>query len=225
MGTSSHSLMATAAQNERDIALRHAESLGNFGLAHRSFKASDFSDFLWGQKFLEEGDESHVDSMLFVHSVRSPFKIGRGAVRFDAVNMIDDGESIWVRNEGQCHKPVEQKSLSLAVSEKGNLIVATPPATEARSQNFPVACLQTKSPYAQAIETAHTTDVADFVAVPEVCDRNRSPFFREGDIHLAGFLSGSDGVKIKDPLRATTFSGSAIMASGSNTYNRSIPCQ
>lgn len=62
---------------------------------------------------------------------------------------------------------------------------------------------------------------SEFV-VAEISDRNRSPFFRESDIHTTGCPSGNGGLAIKDPSHASTFGGFAIMASTSDIFNRRL---
>jgi hypothetical protein len=71
-----------------------------------------------------------------------------------------------------------------------------------------------------AIDASDATEVTDFVE--PLVSNDRSPFFCKSDIHLAGFLSGDDGLKIKDPLHASTFGGSAIMASDADNCNRRL---
>jgi hypothetical protein len=220
-----HSFVGFPAQYQRYVGLGGTEQLCDSGLCHRASEISDFGNFFRCQQLLVEGDESGIDCMLFVQAVGSPFEIGRDAICLDAVDMVDDGEFVRIWDKGHCHETVEQECLPLTFSEKRDLKVRMSAPTAAGSQNFTVACLQPKSSHAEAIDAADSTKVADFVKVAEMFDRNRSPFFNADDIHVTGCLSGYGGLAIKDPSHAPTFGGSAIMASGSITYNRSAPCQ
>lgn len=205
----------TIAENKRHVALRDAESFGYLGLRQSSTQHSDFRDFFSAQKLLEMGDETRVDSVLLVESVVSPFEIGRKAVRLYTVDMVDHREIGRIGNEGRCHEAVDADCLSVPISPQTNLQVSVP-EIDARLKNLAIASLRAVRTVASSIDTTYATKIADLI---EVNDCNRSPFFRESDIHVTGCPSGNGGSTIKDPSHASTFGGSAIMASASGNYN------
>ncbi len=134
--------------------------------------------------------------------------------------MVDDRKPIWVWNECERDKAVNEAILRSTVLPQA--YVEIPELVSARSKDLSVASLLPIGAEADAVHAAHTTKVADFVEATEISDRNRSPFFRESDIHVTGCPSGNGGSTIKDPSHASTFGGSAIMASASANYNRRL---
>jgi hypothetical protein len=178
--------------------------VGEFGLEGRGAHSSEFT------------------SMSRILAVGAPFEIGDDIVVSYRINVIDDRKVVGVRNECDRHEPMNVKGRRfsiLAQNESGIFIHGS-----ICPDYLPNAALQT-SVFVDdfARDASDIPETTDFVA-PFVTN-DGSPFFCADDIHVAGFLSGNDGLKIKDPLHAPTFGGSAIMASGSITYNRSAPCQ
>jgi len=216
------SRVVKSAQDQRNVALCGSESLAYFSLGHGASKRSDFCDFFNAQQLVEEGNEASINSVLLVEPIVGPLKIGDHVIRFDTIDMVDHREIVWVRNEGKTDKSMDMDRLYLAVSEKIDVPVSQ--FIGARTQNLSVysSCPDAVT---NPVKAAYSAKVTDLVEVSEVIDRNRSPFFCDDDIHSTGCPSGTSGLMIKDPSRAATFGGSGIMASGSNTYNRSIPCQ
>lgn len=211
-------LALTIAENKRHVGLRDAESFGDFCLAHGAFQASDLCDFLGGQKFVVSRDATDVDGVLFVEPVISPFEIVSGTIHLDALDVIDNRKLSWIGDEGERDQPMNVYGFSFAISTEIDLGI--PNLIDAGSKDFAVTCLQFSfRPYSHSINAADSANVANFVTVAEVSDRNRSPFFCKNDIHVTGCPSGNGGLAIKDPSHAPTFGGSAIMALASDTYN------
>jgi hypothetical protein len=208
--------VGSSKQNQRNTGLCDAESLGDFGLRHRSAKRPDFGDFFAGQKLLEEGDAADIYRMLFVAGVVNPFEICDDAIPLHTVDVIDHREVSRVWYERESHQSVNVYRLDAAVSEEIDVSVSE--FVRAWSENLPIHSSGFKS-VADAVQASDTAKGTNLVEISEVGDRNRSPFFSDGDIHLTGCPSGNGGTMIKDPSRASTFGGSAVMASASDNFN------
>lgn len=211
-----HSPMGAASQDRRDVGLRDTVQFGYIDLGHSVSKSADFGDFFCAEKLLEHGNAADIDGVLSIGSVINPLKIGHNVVGFDAVNMIDDGESIGIWNKCHSHQTVDMDGLTLSVPEKVDVRVSE----FIRSWTKDLAIYPTGlKPVADAVKTAYAPEIAHLVEISEVIDRNGSPFFCESDIHTAGYLSGQVGLMIKNPPRASTFGGFAVMAATSDICN------
>jgi hypothetical protein len=211
------SLATAPKQDQRYVGLCAAKALGYLSLRHRSAESSDLGNLIVGQKLLEHRDQTDVDSVLFVEPIVCPFEIGDDVVGFDSINVVDHRKVGWIWNESEPYKSVDVDGFALTFAEEIEL--AIPKFIDAMLQHLAVASLRTTRSHTHSIEASYPTKAADLVEVSEVCDRNRSPFFCESDIHTTGCPSGNGGTMIKDPSRASTFGGSAIMALASDTYN------
>lgn len=216
-------LALTIPENDGHVALRDAEKLAYLGLAHGAFQSPDFGDFIAGQKFLEHSDASYVDGVLPVARVINPFEVGHDAIRFDAILVIDHRQIVGIGDECECNESVQKECLPAPVSPHAALLVTQ--FIDARSDYFSVASLQATGPHAHSIKTSYASEIANFVEVFETGDRNGSPFFCGDDIHEAGRPSGVFGLAVKNPSRAPTFGGFAIMAAHSDTYNGRLYCR
>ncbi len=204
------------AQDERHVGLRDAKHLGYFGLRHAAFQTPDFGDFLGCQKFFESGNASDVDGVLSVAGVVNPFEIGHGVVGFNAIDVIDHRMIGRVRDEGKSYQSVNMYRLAQSIPEEIDIPISE--FVRARSEDLSIYSSGFK-PVADAVQASNSAEIAHLVEVPEVCDRNGSPFFNESVIHKAGRPSGVIGLMIKDPPRATTFGGPAFMARHSEGCN------
>lgn len=157
----------------------------------------------------------------------APLKIGDDIVGLNQINVVNDRKVIRVGNECDSDQPVDIECRTLSFLVKDQSWISITPIfgfTDLEAQNSADAALRlTIAVDDFATDASDATQVANLVA--PLVSNDRSPFFNADDIHVTGCLSGYGGLAIKDPSHAPTFGGSAIMASGSTTYNRSIPCQ
>ena len=217
-----NSLVAVLKQDQRNVGLRAAETLGYFGLGHGASQGSDRSYVVCGQEFLETSDPSDIDRVLFITRVVSPFEIGYDAIRFDSIEMVDHRKMVRVGDEGECDQSVDVNRFAESVSVEIDVLVSEFART--RSENLSIYSSGFQ-PVADAVQTSNATEITDLVGISEFIERNRSPFFRESDIHSTGCPSDMNRSTIKDPSCVATFGGSAIMAVSSATYNRRHHCQ
>ncbi len=211
-----HSFMGSAKQDGRDVRLCDSETIGYIGLRHRASKFSDFGNFFLGKKLLEESDSPNVDRMLPVELVSGPFKISSDIVGFDTINMVDHRKVGWVRYESESHKSVNVDRLAFPISEKIDVLVTEFVSAGTKDLSVYSARLQA---VADAVKASHSTKITDLVEISEVCDRNRSPFFCDDDIHSTGCPSGEVGLAIKSPSYVRACGGLAFMAPASTTFN------
>ena len=218
------SLMCAPKQDQRNVGLCTAETLGYLSLRHGPAEFPDFSDFICGQEFLETGDTADVDSMLFVKSVRSPFEVVSAGIGFHTIDMVYDREIFGIGDEGKSDQSVDIDGLKLSISVQIDLRVSN--LIDARSEYLSIASLQdAMDADAFAVKASNAAETADFIEVGKRFDRNGSPFFNRDDIHEAGYLSGHDGLMIKDPPHALTSAGPAIMAASSDAYKGRPACR
>lgn len=197
-----------------------AEKLGYFGLGHRATNLSDFDNFLWSEEFLESGDAADINGVLPIGLVIDPLKIGDNVVPFVAVDVVDHGKVGWIGEKRERDKAMDEEGFSARLMPQADVEVAQRVGT--RSQNFTINLAgPIVWPSAKTVKASYAAEVGDFVKASVFGNRNRSPFFNNSAIHGAGRPSGEIGSMVKGPLHASTSSGSAIMASGSATYNRS----
>ena len=178
----------------------------------------------------EFGVSSGVQTMFF--SVRpivgfcGPFEVCHEVVGLDSIDMVDLGEIGGVRNECQCDKAMYQKSGSACARTDDDTEVFLAAAAR-KARTYDLAWPSHRPSIfvnADAINATYTTKITDFVEVFEASDCDRSPFFRDADIHVTGCPSGNGGSAIKSPSHASTFGGFAIMAASSDAYNRRLLC-
>jgi hypothetical protein len=211
--------MSAFEQDQRYVGLCAAEHLGYLSLRHGSAKPSDLCHFFGGQKLLEECDSANIDGVLFIPSVVGPLKIGDDIVRFHPIDVVDHGEVVGVGDECEPNKPMNMDGLALSVSIEIDSPISEFVGAWAKDLSIYPSCLQAMT---NAVKTTNAAEIADFVEITEVSDLNRSPFFRKSDIHMTGCPSGNGGLAIKDPSRASTFGGSAVITSASDNFNRRL---
>jgi len=165
-----------AKQDQRNVGLCAAESLGYFGLGHRPAQHSDLGSLLRGQEFLEASDTPNIDGVLFVYPIIHPLEVGRNEVRFDAIDMVDERKVLRVGNEGERNKAMDVYRLSFSVSVQNDLRVshfvdASPDHVTKASAH----AAQRMAVDANTIDTSHSSEIADFIKSFEVSDP--PPFF------------------------------------------------
>lgn len=211
-----HSPMGAAKQDQRNTGLCDAVQLSDAGLGHGAAKLADFGDFFCAEKLLEHGNAADIDGVLSIGSVINPLKIGHNVVGFDAINVVDHRKIVGILDECERHQSVDMNGFGLAVTKQIDVSVSK--FVRSGSQDLPINYAGLES-VADAIEATNTAKIAYFVKVSEICERNRSPFFGESDIHLAGRPSGRSGLMIKDPPNVDAIGGSAVMARLPEFYN------
>lgn len=145
----------------------------------------------------------------------APFKIGNDVIRFYRIDMVDDRKVVGVRNECNRDDAVNEKSDRLSIPTESEGWISS---RILRSQDFSSAALDMSVSMDDfATNASDTAKAADFIAT--FVSNDGSPFFCGDGIHVAGYLSGYDGLMIKDPLHASTFGGSAIMTAASDNCN------
>ena len=191
-----------------------------------SAHAADQQHIVVGQFGLEwrRTHASQVLSMPRIFSRGTPLKVGDHVIGPNRINMVDHRKPVRVGYEGHSDQPVdaERKSFPILTEDQSGVFACG--FVGLRLHN--VAGTDLNVPVLVddfASDAPDATQTADFVA-PFVSN-DRSPFLDADDIHVVGCLSGNDGLAIKDPPRASTFGGSAIMALTSVTYNRRLPSQ
>jgi len=207
-----------AVQDQRNVGLCASISLGYFGLTHGSTQGSDFGDLLRSQELFEASDAADVDGVLSIGSIVHPFQVRNNVVGFVPINVVDHRQLFGIGDKRDGNKSVNVDRLGLSISEEIDVSVSE--FVRAWPENYPINASGLKS-VANAIKASDLAEIADFIEVAEIRDRNGSPFFCESDIHSTGCPSGNSGSTIKGPSRAATYGGPAIMAFGSATYNRS----
>jgi hypothetical protein len=210
----------------------HAKHLGeNVLLGALAEQPSHFGDIFVAELSLvgRGKSEPKPDRVLHVVGLGGPLKVIDGIIGFDCVDVVDLGEVVRVWDERHRHQTVDQMSArpSSGAHGHGEIFFGSLSIPGfSRLDNLRLASEKTSILVeCGSVNAADAPDAADLVELAVSSDGNGSPFFNDAGIHVAGFLSGDDGLKIKDPLYASTFGGSAIMASGSDTYNRSIQCR
>lgn len=206
----------TISENDRYIGLRNTKALGYFSLGHGAFQSPDLDNLFGAQKLFEKSNATDINGVLPVHSVAHPFEVSRSGIALDPIDMVDHREIGWVWNECERDQPMNVDGLASSVSKQ--VYVGVSELVDAGSEHLSVNAPGFES-VANSIKASHASQITDFVEGPEVGDRNRSPFFDGGGIHVMGRPSGSIGVAVKSPSRAATFGGFAIMAAHFDTYN------
>ncbi len=169
------STVIAAQKDQRDVGLGAAKSLGYFGLGHRAAQSPDFDDFLCGQELLETQTEVPVDSVLLVHPIIDPLKVGGGAIRLHPVNVIDHRKIGQVGDEGGGDEPMDVDRLSLSVSVQNDLSVTNSVDTSSNDVTENSSCAASRMIVdAKAINASHVSEITDFVAVKL---GDSSPFF------------------------------------------------
>lgn len=206
-------------QNQGDVGLGAAEKLGYFGLRHRPTDFSDFGDVISGEQLLESSDATDVDSVLSVTVVSGPFEVGSNVIPFVPVNVVDHGKIAGIRDKGERNQAMDMDRFAFPVSVKVDVPVSEFVCAGTKYSTAVKSRLSSES-YADSIDTANVSEVADFVKFFVASDRNGSPFFFSNDTHSTGCPSVNGSSTIKSPSHAVTFGGFAFMASTSEAYNR-----
>jgi hypothetical protein len=196
--------MCSATENRGDVSLGYAEKLGDLDLRHLVSQLSDFGHFICAQEFLEQRNTANVDSVLPITLIGCPFQIDGYAVSFVAIDVVDDRKVKWIGDERQCHESMDVDRLAPSISKE--IDVGISKFIRGGADNLAVYSSGLKS-VADAIETSDAAEIAHLVEIPEVRDRDRSPFFNLHDIHVAGGPSGLIGSTIKNPPHATNVGG------------------
>lgn len=169
------SLMSLPIQDQRYVGLRDAEELGYFSLRHGASELSDCDDFISSQELFVSGNKASIDSMLFVETVCRPFKVGSEAIRFDAIDMVDDRKPFGIWHKRQSNDAVNHEVTGFAVSPKGDLVISS--TSNPGPKHLSIASLQSEPPHAYTIDASDSSKAADLVEVGEIDNRHASPFF------------------------------------------------
>lgn len=206
----------------RDRAPVYAESCGE-----NAVRNAHMSHFLERDNiFIAEFPDHHVmppvRRMEIVVNARDPLKVCGRVIGFHQVDVIDLREVCRIWDEGRSNKSVNRSIavVGSGVEEDGSVTSGT----IVLAQNFTaVESEATGLASAIAIETTNASEVADLVEWFEFGDCNGSPLLNDFGTHAAGRPSGYGGLAVKNPSRAPTLGGFAIIAAASDVCNRRLP--
>lgn len=214
-----------SARNDADQGLADFENGSNVGVRYADrAHAADQKHIVVAQFGLKRrgAKASQPLSMSRVVPMGAPFEIRNDVIGSDRVNVVDDREALWIGNEGKSHQSVNAECRVLSVFSENDSWVARAlmHLHSHRSSDAPLAMPIGMDDFAR-----NTSDVpvrTNFVA--PLVSEDGSPFFNDADIHEAGRPSGVFGLAVKNPSRAATYDGFAIMAAHSDTYNGRLDC-
>lgn len=217
-----------AACNDGYEHLTHAKYFGDEFIAEAEGAHTAYQDDIPICQFGLQGRRRKSPQFMGVPSVvtvRAPFEVCHNIVGFDRIDMVDDGENVGIGNESDGYQTVDIEGGSLSILAEYQSGISPPPDCLGNLRLHQTAFAPLYLPIGVddfSVHASHLSQIADLVEAFEA--NNGSPFFCESDIHTTGCPSGYVGSTIKGPSHAATFGGSAIMASDSNTYNRSRLC-
>jgi hypothetical protein len=164
----------------------HAEQTCNGGLfCSVNEKLAHLSNFIVSEFGLIGWKSSEAQFYRVPHVVRlsSPFEICDGVIGLDGIEVVDLGKIERIRNEGQCHKAVNEKPDSLSIVAQNNTEVFLFTSNISRKSGPDDLFLSSENSSvfigSDAVNASNSTDVADFVTFTEFGDGDTPPFFDE----------------------------------------------
>lgn len=208
-----------ASGNNTDQIYANVKYLGDMSVADACCAHSaDQQDVIVTEFGLERRRSKSAEllSMPRVFSMSAPFEIGEDVIGSHRIDMVDNREVVGIRDERCGYKAMdaEWRAFTFFAKKKARISIFVDLMTE----NLPSPALgMSVFVNDDTCDAAHSAKSA-YLVQPFITN-DGLPFFCESDIHTAGYLSGQVGLMIKNPPRASTFGGFAVMAATSDICN------